>query len=219
MLPSYNSKAIVSLQIVCQVVLLPFFTGNLHCCKSGCSAPFLQQWGHSQLTLLIACSNFIPIYPNLFEFCRIFEWIWVKREGMWKVELCVSAIIPTCNAACILDISYLYYLYRIDQETPNKYPCIWYSSLIMTKADFNDKVTHFFFSYLIDRHIQYMWNHHTSPLLTIDVGISQSSILFLILSTIYIVSLLKFFEKRINNLSIPILVSLFSFVDNGLFVF
>jgi len=64
-----------------------------------------------------------------------------------------------------------------------------------------------------------MWNHHTSPLLTIDVGISQSSILFLILSTIYIVSLLKFFEKRINNLSIPILVSLFSFVDDGLFVF
>ena len=42
-LPSYNSKATVSLQIVRQVALLPFFTGNLHCCKSGCSAPFLQQ--------------------------------------------------------------------------------------------------------------------------------------------------------------------------------
>ena len=67
MLPSYNSKATVSLQIVWQV-LLPSFTGNLYCCKSGRSAPFLQQWGHSQLTLLTACSNFIPIYPNLFEF-------------------------------------------------------------------------------------------------------------------------------------------------------
>ena len=109
-LPFYNSKATVSLQIVRQVALLPSFTGNLYCCKSGHSAPFLQQWGHSQLTLLTACSNFIPIYPNLFEFivnfvefCRIFEWIWVKREGMWKVELCVSAIIPTCDAAYILD--------------------------------------------------------------------------------------------------------------------
>jgi len=80
-LPSYNIKATVSLQIVRQVALLPFFTGNLHCCKSGCSAPFLQQWGHSQLALLTACSNFIPIYPNLFEFIlnlsefyRVFEW-------------------------------------------------------------------------------------------------------------------------------------------------
>ena len=50
-------------------------------CMSGCPAPFLQQWGHSQLTLLTAYSNFIPIFPNLFEFiqnlfefCRIFEW-------------------------------------------------------------------------------------------------------------------------------------------------
>ena len=29
--------------IVCQVAVLPSFTGNLHCCKSGRSAPFLQQ--------------------------------------------------------------------------------------------------------------------------------------------------------------------------------
>jgi len=79
-LPSYNSKATVSLQIVCQVALLPSFTGNLHCCKSGCSAPFLQQWGHSQLTFLTACSNFIPIYPNLFEFIlNLFEFY----RGFW----------------------------------------------------------------------------------------------------------------------------------------
>ena len=80
MLPSYNSKAIVSLQIVCQVALLPSFTGNLHCCKSGRSAPFLQQWGHSQLALLTAYSNFIPIYPNLFEFIvNLFEFLSEKR--------------------------------------------------------------------------------------------------------------------------------------------
>ena len=27
--------------IVRQVAVLPFFTGNLHCCVSGCCAPFL----------------------------------------------------------------------------------------------------------------------------------------------------------------------------------
>jgi len=76
-LSSYNSKTTVSLQIVCQVTLLPSFTGNLHCCKSGRYAPFLQQWGHSQLALLTACSNFISIYPNLFEFLlNLFEFIW-----------------------------------------------------------------------------------------------------------------------------------------------
>ena len=76
MLPSYNSKAIVSLQIVHQVAVLPSFTGNLHCCKSGRSAPFLQQWGHGQLALLTVYSNFIPIYPNLFEFIlNLFEFI------------------------------------------------------------------------------------------------------------------------------------------------
>ena len=42
-LPFYNSKATVSLQIVRQIALLPSFTGNLHCCKLGRSAPFLQQ--------------------------------------------------------------------------------------------------------------------------------------------------------------------------------
>ena len=60
-LPSYNSMATVSSQIVRQVALLPSFTGNLHCCKSGRSAPFLQQWGHRQLALLTAYSNFILI--------------------------------------------------------------------------------------------------------------------------------------------------------------
>ena len=58
MLPSYNSKTTVSLQIVRQVALLPSFTGNL----------------------LTACSNFIPIYPNLFEFIlNLFEFLSEKR--------------------------------------------------------------------------------------------------------------------------------------------
>ena len=55
---SYNSKTIVSLQIVRQVALLPFYNSE------------------SQLALLTACSNFISIYPNLFEFLlNLFEFI------------------------------------------------------------------------------------------------------------------------------------------------
>ena len=101
MLPSYISKATVSLQIVRQVALLPSFTGNLHCCKSGRSAPFLQQWGHSQLTLLTAFSNFISIYPNLFEFLlNLFEFF---KRACEEVELCVSAIISHIGLAYILD--------------------------------------------------------------------------------------------------------------------
>jgi len=57
-LPSYNSKAIVSLQIVCQVALLPSY--------------------NSEAT---AYSNFIPIYPNLFEFIvNLFAFLSGKRE-------------------------------------------------------------------------------------------------------------------------------------------
>jgi len=79
-LPSYNSIATVSSQIVRQVAVLPSFIGNLHCCKLGRCALFLQQWGHSQLTLLTTYSNFIPIYPNLFEFIvNLFEFLGEKR--------------------------------------------------------------------------------------------------------------------------------------------
>ena len=56
-LPSYNSKATVSLQIVHQVALLPSY--------------------NSETT---AYSNFIPIYPNLFEFIvNLFEFLSRKR--------------------------------------------------------------------------------------------------------------------------------------------
>ena len=65
MLPSYNSKVIVSLQIVRQVAVLPSY--------------------NSKATVSSLCSLPIPIYSdlfefivNLFEFCRISE----KKERM-----------------------------------------------------------------------------------------------------------------------------------------
>ena len=58
MLPFYNSKAIVSLQIVCQIALLSSY--------------------NSKATVSLLCSLPVPIYSdlfefivNLFEFCRI----------------------------------------------------------------------------------------------------------------------------------------------------
>ena len=93
--------------IVRQVAMLPFFTGNLHCCASGHSAPFLQQWGHSQLTLLTACSNFISIYPNLFEFLlNLFEFYGIFQESMWKKllgQFWVSSHHPMFGLMYILD--------------------------------------------------------------------------------------------------------------------
>jgi len=72
--------------IVCQVALLPFYTGSVHCCKSGRCAPFLQQQGHSQLTLLTACSNFILIYPNLFEFIvNLYAFLSEKQDHVTKL--------------------------------------------------------------------------------------------------------------------------------------
>ena len=87
--------------IVRQVAVLPSFTVNLHCCKSGRCALFLQQWGHRQLALLTVCSNFIPIYPNLFEFIlnlsefyRVFEW---KEKSCDKVAWSVLSQQPSSH--------------------------------------------------------------------------------------------------------------------------
>ena len=50
-----------------------------------------------------------------------------------------------------------------------------------------------------------------------SVGVGQKSVLSLVLSTLYISPIFYIFEKRIDNLLIPISVLLLSFVDNGLY--
>ena len=99
-LPSYNSKATVSLQIV------------------------------RQLALLTACSNFIPIYPNLFEFilnlfefCRVFEW---KARSCDKVAWSVLSQQPS---------SHIGLAYILDYQLMNWFPTgivisIWSSSCL-----------------------------------------------------------------------------------------
>ena len=48
--------------IVCQFTLFP--SSN-------------SMWYHSQLAFLTACSNFITIYPNLFQFWKERMWEWL----------------------------------------------------------------------------------------------------------------------------------------------
>jgi len=63
--------------IVSQVALLPSYTGSLHCCKSGRSAPFL---GHCLF-------QFIPIFPDLFEFfLNLFAFLSEKRDRVKKFD-------------------------------------------------------------------------------------------------------------------------------------
>jgi len=53
--------------VICQVTLLSFYTGVLHCCKLAC--------------LVYCLFQFITIFPNLFEFfLNLFEFFNVLME-------------------------------------------------------------------------------------------------------------------------------------------
>ena len=62
----------------------------------------------------------------------------------------------------------------------------------------------------------YLWNNLSSPLLEVNVGVSQGSVLSPILSSLYLSPLLYILENRLKNLNIP--VSILSFVDDGLLI-
>ena len=85
----------------------------------------------------------------------------------------------------------------------------------LDKASFNSKIF-LFFSYLIDRKTQYLWNGFVSSLFNIDVGVGQNFILSPILLALYILPIFHIFEKRSKNLNI--FISFLSFVDDGLFI-
>ena len=96
--------------VIYQITIHPSFTVNLHCCKSGCSAPFLQQWGHSQLTLLTAYFNlfqFFPIYLNFYWiYLNLFEFYGIFQESVWRKllgQFWVSCHHPTFGLAYIVD--------------------------------------------------------------------------------------------------------------------
>jgi len=88
--------------------------------------------------------------------------------------------------------------------------------LILNKAGFDSKVSFFFFDYLVDRKIQYIWNSFIFPFSNADVYIGQGSVLYLILSTLFILPIFYIFEKRKKSLKIPI--SFLLFVHNRLLI-
>jgi len=90
--------------------------------------------------------------------------------------------------------------------------------MILTKTDFGFKVSDFFSDYLINRWTQYICDLSTSSFLRVDIGIEQESVLLLILSAFYIVSIFHILKKRSKNLFIFILISILLFVDDGFFI-
>ena len=91
-------------------------------------------------------------------------------------------------------------------------------SLILDKMRFDTKISTFFSNYLIDRRTQYIWNNFISFFFRTDIGLGQESILFSILSILYITSIFHILEKRSKNLILNIPVLFLSFVDDGLFI-
>jgi len=88
--------------------------------------------------------------------------------------------------------------------------------LILRKAGFDPKVDCFFSNYLVGRKTQYFWNNFSSSSSNVDIGVGQGSALSSILSALYLAPVLHILEKHLKNLKI--LVSILSFVENGLLI-
>ena len=87
---------------------------------------------------------------------------------------------------------------------------------ILEKVGLCPKVTSFFANYLTQRSTNYIWNDLSSPSFEVNVGVGQGSALLPILSTLYLSPLLYIIEKQFKNLKL--LISILSFVDDGLFI-
>ena len=89
-------------------------------------------------------------------------------------------------------------------------------TLILKKAEFNNCVIFFFTNYLVGRKTNYLQNNFSSPIFDVNVGVGQDSALSPILSALYLSLFLYILEKQLKNLNI--LVSIISFIDDGLFI-
>jgi len=88
--------------------------------------------------------------------------------------------------------------------------------LIMDKVGLNYKVSVFFKNYLVGRKTKYLWNGFQSPFCNVDVGVGWGSALLPILSALYLSPIFHILEKQLKILKI--LISIISFVDDGLFI-
>ena len=85
---------------------------------------------------------------------------------------------------------------------------------IINKVGLDYKVSNFFKDYLVRRKTRYLWNNFLSPFYSIDVGVGQGSALSPILSALYFSLILYIFEICLKSLKI--LISIISFIDDGL---
>ena len=86
-------------------------------------------------------------------------------------------------------------------------------NLFLKKAGLDPKVVSFFTNFLIQRKTNYWWNKFSSPMYEVN---GQGSALSPVLSALYLSPLLYILEKHLKSLNI--LVSLISFVNDGLFI-
>jgi len=91
-------------------------------------------------------------------------------------------------------------------------------SLCLSKASLNTNIIGFFNSYHSNCSTTYSWNNFLSLFFNTNIGIDQDSALSPILSTIYLVPIIKTFKKKIKNLKIKILTDILSFVDNNFLI-
>ena len=89
-------------------------------------------------------------------------------------------------------------------------------ALIIKKVGFDNYIVSFFTNYLVDRKTNYFWNNFMSPIFNINVGVDQGSVLSPILSALYLLPFIYILENHLKNLKI--LISIISFVDDGLLI-
>ena len=87
---------------------------------------------------------------------------------------------------------------------------------ILGKARFDLKIKYFFLNYLVGRKTWYFWNNFSLPFFNVNVRVGQGSALSLVLSAMYLASILYILENHLKILKIP--VSILSFIDDGLFI-
>jgi len=68
----------------------------------------------------------------------------------------------------------------------------------------------------MDRKMNYLWNNFSSPTFDVNIGVSQGSVLSPILLALYFSLFLYILEKHLKFFNI--LVSIISFIDDGLFI-
>ena len=89
-------------------------------------------------------------------------------------------------------------------------------TLIMKKAGFDNHIISFFSNYLMNRKTNYFWNNFIFPIFNINVEVGQSSMLSSILSALYLSPFIYILENHLKILKI--LISIISFVNDGLFI-